>query len=185
MEHEAQDVVLIRPDLAYGRSYLEARREGYNDISFVQEGAGTHPGAEDLEAHLSSLNDPAYGMKWADAPTDRPVPFAHLWMIAGDEFLGRVSVRYALTARLLRAGGHIGYEVRPRHRGRGLGHHALALGIEHFQAKGLSRFLLTCRDDNVGSIRIIEAAGGVLEDVTPHPTIPGAMNRRYWITRAT
>ncbi len=179
----AQDVVLIRPNLTYEQSYLEARREGYNDISFVQEGADTRLATEELEAHLSSLNEPSYGMKWADAPGDDPVPFAHLWMVAKNEFLGRVSVRYALTAKLLKTGGHIGYEVRPLCRGRGLGHHALALGIEHLQSRGMSQFLLTCRDTNVGSIRVIEAAGGMLENVTSHPNIPGAMNRRYWITR--
>ncbi len=86
-------------------------------------------------------------------------------MVAGDEFLGRVSVRHAPTLRLRRAGGHIGYEVRPRHRGRGLGHRALAL----LQARGLNRFLFTCRDDNVGATRIIEAAGVVLGDVMPPP----------------
>lgn len=48
---------------------------------------------------------------------------------------------------------------------------------------GISTFLLTCRDDNVGSIRIIEAAGGVLENVVPHPDVPGSLLRRYWISR--
>jgi predicted acetyltransferase len=42
----------------------------------------------------------------------------------------------------------------------------------------LSRLLLVCLDDNVGSIKTIERQGGVLEKVggTGHGVV-----RRYWI----
>ena len=139
---------------------------------------------EQLAGHLAALNQPEKGARWADAPDAPPVQFAHLWMVTPHEFIGRVSIRYELTDKLLRSGGHIGYEVRPVYRGRGLGHRALQLGMEHLRARGISSFLLTCRDDNAGSIRIIEAAGGMLENVVDHPNIPGKRNCRYWIGRA-
>jgi len=44
---------------------------------------------------------------------------------------------------------------------------------------GLTRVLLTCDDDNAGSIRTIEKNGGVFESIaTPEGDKP---KRRYWI----
>ncbi len=68
-----------------------------------------------------------------------------------------------------------------KYRGQGLGHRALQLGMERLRAKGTTVFLLTCRDDNAGWIRIIETAGSVLENVVPDPDVPGSVMRRYWI----
>jgi predicted acetyltransferase len=39
--------------------------------------------------------------------------------------------------------------------------------------------LVTCDEDNLASIAVIERCGGVLEDVRPDPD--GAPKRRYWI----
>ena len=47
-----------------------------------------------------------------------------------------------------------------------------ALGVD--VAEGIDPALVTCDDDNVGSARVIEANGGVLEDVR-------AGKRRYWV----
>ena len=182
MDRTADGMFLIQPDFAYASSYLEARREGYTDSSLSNAGQ-IEPDRAQLAEHLEALNKPEKGARWADASEDRPVRFAHLWMVTHTEFIGRISVRYELTLKLLRSGGHIGYEVRPGYRGRGLGHHALKLGMEHLGAGGVSAFLLTCRDDNAGSIRIIEATGGLLENVVEHPDIPGKMIRRYWVGR--
>ncbi len=184
MTPSLDDLRLTRPDMVYAASYLDARAEGYADSS-VSMGEQAWIGPEQLAEHLAGLNAPARAARWADAPDAPPVPFAHLWMVSDQAFIGRVSVRYALTDTLLRGGGHIGYEIRPAYRRRGLGHRALELGIEHLRARGISAFLLTCRDDNLGSIRIIEAAGGVLENVVAHPNIPGKLIRRYWINRGS
>ena len=48
------------------------------------------------------------------------------------------------------------------------------------QKLGLTRVLLTCDDDNVGSIRTIEKNGGVLESIVAGPH-GGKPKRRYWI----
>jgi predicted acetyltransferase len=180
----ADDLALIQPNMAYAASYLEARREGYTDTSVLRANQA-QLGPEQLAGHLAALNQPERGVRWADTPDGPPVLFAHLWIVTPHEFIGRVSIRYELTEKLLKSGGHIGYEVRPAYRGRGLGHRALQLGMEHLRARGISSFLLTCRDDNVGSIRIIEAAGGVLENVVDHPDVPGKRNCRYWIGRTS
>jgi predicted acetyltransferase len=55
----------------------------------------------------------------------------------------------------------------------------LALRVAH-DRMGLDRVLVTCNDDNVGSIRTIERNGGVLEDITSGADV-GQPTRRYWI----
>lgn len=45
---------------------------------------------------------------------------------------------------------------------------------------GLTRILLTCDDDNIGSIRTIEKNGGILENVVTGPDLDKP-KRRYWI----
>ncbi len=108
-------------------------------------------------------------------------PFAQLWLVCGDTFIGRASIRYALNELLLAWGGHVGYEIRPSLRRRGFGMRACTLAIAHARAHGIGRLLLTCAEDNLGSARIIEAHGGVLENIAPHPLTPGIRVRRYWI----
>lgn len=183
MERTPGDLSLILPDLAYASSYLAARAEGYTDSS-VPGADQAQLSADQLAEHIAALNDPARGVRWADGPDSPPIPFTHLWLVSAlGLFLGRCSVRYELSAKLRMSGGHIGYEIRPGCRGRGLGHRALQLGMEHIRGRKLTELLLTCRADNAASIRVIETAGGVLEDTIPHHDIPGAGIRRYWIGR--
>jgi predicted acetyltransferase len=47
----------------------------------------------------------------------------------------------------------------------------------------LKRVLVTCDEDNVGSIRAIEKNGGVLEDIVAGAD-GGTPKRRYWIVTA-
>ncbi len=82
---------------------------------------------------------------------------------------------------LARVGGHIGYVVVPEFRRQGHATEILrqAVHIAHEQL-GLVRVLVTCDDDNVGSIRAIEKNGGVLEDVVSGAELE-IPKRRYWI----
>src|SRR5918996_4568920 len=94
------------------------------------------------------------------------VPATFLFAFAGPRIVGRVSIRHALNPYLERFGGHIGYVVVPEYRRQGYATAILrqALKIAH-QKLGLTRVLVTCDDDNVGSIRTIENNCGVLEGI--------------------
>jgi predicted acetyltransferase len=109
------------------------------------------------------------------------VPSTFLFAFDGASIVGRVSIRHALNDFLLRLGGHIGYVVVPQFRRRGYATAMLrqSLQIAH-RDLGLSRVLLTCDDDNVGSIRTIEKNGGVLESLVTGPDLLKP-KRRYWI----
>ncbi|BCJ39023.1 GNAT family N-acetyltransferase [Actinocatenispora thailandica] len=117
---------------------------------------------------------------------DESVPVApdrvhasYWWLVAGDEYLGAISLRYRLNDFLLRAGGHIGYGVRPSARRRGLASWALGAVLDRARDRDMGRVLITCADDNVASARTIERNGGVLEDVRDTEL---GRTRRYWIT---
>jgi predicted acetyltransferase len=109
------------------------------------------------------------------------VPETFLFAFVGKCIVGRVSIRHTLTPFLERFGGHIGYVVVPEYRRQGYATAILRQSLEVARQKlGLTRVLLTCDDDNVGSIRTIEKNGGVLESVVSEPD-GGKCKRRYWI----
>ncbi|MFO7170095.1 MAG: GNAT family N-acetyltransferase [Chloroflexota bacterium] len=108
------------------------------------------------------------------------VPETFYCSAAGDTLVGVIRLRHRLSPALEEYGGHIGYDIRPSLRGRGLGTRQLALCLEQARARGLARVLVTCDDDNLVSVRVIEKNGGVLADKRFHaPT--GKLVRRYWI----
>lgn len=109
------------------------------------------------------------------------VPSTFLFAFKGDRIVGRVSIRHRLNDFLLRIGGHIGYVVVPEFRRQG---HATAILRQALQLAhdrfGLERVLVTCDDDNIGSLKTIEKNGGVLEDIVSGPDLVKP-KRRYWI----
>ena len=96
------------------------------------------------------------------------------------EIACRFSLRHSLNDFLLKIGGHIGYGVLPKFRRRGFARIMLQEALGLSKRLGISRVLLTCDDDNVGSIKTIESCGGMLENmVGAGPEKP--LKRRYWI----
>lgn len=98
------------------------------------------------------------------------------WYTDGPDYLGTVIVRHRLTPELTERGGHIGYHVAPRFRRQGHATAMLAAAVAYCRDPlGLARVLVTCDQGNTASRRVIEANGGVLENV-----LDGEC--RYWIT---
>lgn len=169
---------LVLPTTAVRTSFLAAMDE------FVADGATGSQTAAWIADHAPGWQEPAAFADFvdevvADAEEDRPrparyVPSTTLWWVDGEDYLGRISIRHRLNDFLLDVGGHIGYDVRPTARRRG---HAtgMLLGARAWARElGIDSALVTCDDDNIGSIRVIEAAGGELEDVR-------GTKRRYWV----
>jgi predicted acetyltransferase len=109
------------------------------------------------------------------------VPSTFLFAFKGQRIVGRVAIRHRLNDFLLRIGGHIGYVVVPEFRRKGHATTILGMALRLAREKlGLGRVLVTCDDDNIGSIRTIENNGGVLENVLTGPDLDKP-KRRYWI----
>ena len=109
------------------------------------------------------------------------VPSTFLFAFAGTRIVGRVSIRHSLNTFLERVGGHIGYVVVPEFRRRGYATVILRQSLQIAGDKlGIRRILVTCDDDNIGSVRTIEKNGGVLENIVSGPDLQKP-KRRYWI----
>lgn len=109
------------------------------------------------------------------------VPTTFLFAYVRTRIVGRVSIRHALNGFLERVGGHIGYVVVPAFRRRGYATEILRQALHIAREElGIRRVLVTCDDDNLGSIRTIEKNGGRLENIITGPDLAKA-KRRYWI----
>jgi predicted acetyltransferase len=109
------------------------------------------------------------------------VPSTFLFAFVGNRIVGRVSIRHSLNEFLQRIGGHIGYVVVPEFRRQGYATAILRQALQIARDKcGLHRILVSCDDDNIGSIRTIERNGGILENVIDGPDLDKP-KRRYWI----
>ncbi|MFJ4172939.1 GNAT family N-acetyltransferase [Microbacterium sp. NPDC089696] len=120
----------------------------------------------------------------ADTSAELPADSVHndlYWIVDEGEVVGFVSFRHELNDWLREVGGHIGYSVRASRRRQGYASAGLALALDRARELGLDRVLVTCDDDNAGSYRTIEGAGGVLQDVRDQSERGHAMLRRYWI----
>src|SRR5665647_3411714 len=115
-------------------------------------------------ASVQEILDAHEGEHWTGLTVFGKVPETLLWWVDGDEYLGRLSIRHQLTDALREFGGHIGYMVRPSARGQGHARALLAAALPIARDLGIDPALLTCDADNVGSRRVIESNGGVLED---------------------
>jgi predicted acetyltransferase len=168
---------LSQPDPSFHSSYVaalqELAREG--NAHYLELVLPAEPPVPAASFTLSRLTDPATFAEFCtftssldDPATPRPagwVTGTYLWMVDDEEVVGRISLRHTLTPWLLEVGGHIGYAVRPTARRKGHATSALGLMLRVAGERGIDPVLVTCDDDNVGSRRVIEANGGVLEDV--------------------
>jgi len=137
-------------------------------------GLGTEPFGEWL-AHIDRLE------RGEDLPRGY-VPSSCFFLKNTDSprILGVVSIRWQLTPPLMKAGGNIGYCVRPCEREKGLGSLQLGLAIEKCREKGLKKVLVTCTEENKASAATILSQGGVEE--APSYAFDGTMHRRFWIS---
>jgi predicted acetyltransferase len=177
---------LVRPTTEVHDSFLAAMKE------FLDEGRGapddrSQIGRDLREPGIEALADPdvfaAYVARVNAEPfpeSPRPdgfVPSTTFWLVDGKEYLGRIQLRHRLTEWLRDVGGHIGYDVRRSARRRGHASLMLREILPYARGLGVDPALVTCDEDNVGSRKVIEAAGGVLEDVRHG-------KRRYWVPTA-
>jgi predicted acetyltransferase len=107
------------------------------------------------------------------------VPCTFLFAFNSDnQIVGRVSIRHHLTEHLEKYGGHIGYGVMPGYRNQGVATEILKQSLEICKKSlGLNEVLVTCDDDNFGSIRTIEKNDGTFIDKVSGED--GQLTRRY------
>ena len=168
------DVILRMPREDEEEEFLRAHRATSPEVPeflhYYQEGMPFLRYLEVLSEQKRGLNLPP-----------RHVPSTFLFAFAATRIVGRVLIRHSLNTFLLRVGGHIGYVVVPEFRRRGYATVMLRLALKIAnETLGIQRVLVTCDDDNMGSIRTIEKCGGILENIVTGPDLE-TPKRRYWI----
>ena len=161
------------PSPRYRESFLAAVAEFQAEGLPWWSGAAIELAAEDFEAFVQSKLDEA------TRETDERPFKTHLWTIEDNAFVGRIAIFHHLTPALEVSGGHIGYDVRPSFRCRGLATEMLRRALPVAWELGLSRVLLTCDASNLASQRVIERNAGVRD--TTRATDDGKL--AYWISK--
>jgi predicted acetyltransferase len=167
-------LILRRPTLDEEDELLRAHRATSTEVpTFLHYYCDGMP----LAQYLDVLGDQERGINLAPGH----VPETLLFAFMGPRIVGRVTIRHALNDVLSRRGGHIGYVLAPEFRRQGYATEILrqAVRLAH-ERLGLDRVLVTCDDDNIGSIRAIEKNGGCLDTIISGPDL-GKPKRRYWI----
>jgi predicted acetyltransferase len=156
---------LVRPTALVRDSFIEAARD-LRDEGWLP-GFPVDEVAADFDGYVQRVLADKYG--WG-------VPITALWHVDGLTYLGTVIIRHRLTPKLTRRGGHVGYHIAPRHRRQGHATAMLAAAITYCRdSLGLTHLLVTCAESNTASRRVVEANGGVLENI-----LKGEC--RYWIS---
>lgn len=96
-------------------------------------------------------------------------------------FVGAINIRHYLNETLLYNGGHIGDGIRPSERRKGYATAMIKLGLEECQKLGITKVLMVCDKENIGSAKSIMNNGGILENEVFED---GMVEQRYWITLA-
>ncbi|MEO5912664.1 MAG: GNAT family N-acetyltransferase [Luteolibacter sp.] len=162
---------LIQPDArmheAFCRMFEDYQASGHHE--WCEEAALA---ATDFPAYVNAVRDKAAG----SALSDEWAPTSYFWMQIGDDLVGTLRIRHYLTPAVIERAGHIGYDIAPAFRGRGLGHEILRLGLVEATKLGIGDVLLLCSAKNMASRRIIERHGGTLDRIKDN-------EMWYWIRR--
>jgi predicted acetyltransferase len=165
---------LSEPSLELKDSYFSALKE-YTSRGLPLDEGVANPGNY-FAKFVQHLKDESQGINLEEGH----VPQTTYWITDKDGYAGRVMLRHELNEQLLRKGGNMGYGIIPSKRGRGYATKALALGLNKARELGLKKVLLTCFSTNIGSKKVIEKNGGILENEVPGEN--GEPSRlRYWI----
>jgi RimJ/RimL family protein N-acetyltransferase len=154
---------LVWPTVTVRASYLAGER-----ADCLLRGTPTDwlgPAGEDFDGFVAARR--GVRTRW-------DVPSTVFWYVSGEHYLGSLVVRHRLTPALAEVGGHVGYHIVSPWRRQGHATRMLAAGMVECARLDLSRVLLTCASDNIGSRRVILTNGGV-----PAGTIRG--EDRFWI----
>ncbi|MBZ0297554.1 MAG: GNAT family N-acetyltransferase [Anaerolineae bacterium] len=163
---------LVLPDVKYQESFLAGLHEFQREGRHLDLSADTL--ASNFATYVSQLQQ-----RCIQPPPGR-VPETVFWLVEGEIFIGRVSLRHELNEALRLIGGHIGYEIRPSWRQRGYGRLACRLALVEARRLGLTHVMITCDEDNHASRRIIESNGGRFEKAVSPPLHPTRV-LHFWV----
>lgn len=146
---------LVMPCETYWKSYVDSYGEMNHDG--LVDGMDWD-GKSSAKKYFERAKELSRGENLGDL-----VAATNFWIIANNEYVGRMSIRHELNEWLRNYGGHIGYEIKKSARKKGYATKALKLALIYCKTSlSLNEVLLTCDDDNIASIKTIEKNNGTL-----------------------
>jgi predicted acetyltransferase len=164
---------LVKTNTKYKESFLDALRDDHKEKRNIDLNVKILQKQKNFSAFVRNLHNHEKGI---DLPK-KLVPCTTFWLINGNKFIGRVSVRHRMP--IIKESGHIGYEIRVSERKKGYGNKILAMVLPKAYRLGLKKVLIICNEDNIGSRKIIENNGGILKNKFTGNS--GKIRLRYWI----
>lgn len=176
-----KELVLIKPTTAYknqAKELMEETKKYDFENPDIWAGYSSMNKYERYEDWLEKLEN---DMDFENIKPGR-VPASTYFLVrkTDNRILGIINIRYEFNKYLENYGGHIGYSIRPTERRKGYGHKQLLLGLEKCLEISINNVLVTCRENNIGSAKVIESCGGIYED-TRFCKEENDNLKRYWI----
>lgn len=134
-------------------AYLRAGEDPWSPENNLRATAIAHT---DVLAYIELLEHWARGERLPEGW----VRSDEFWIVNDGTVVGAITIRPTLNEWLHKVGGHIGYAVQPEHRNQGIATFALREALKLLASRGVTEALVTCRDDNAPSARVIEKCGG-------------------------
>ncbi|WP_195575526.1 GNAT family N-acetyltransferase [Paenibacillus sp. 1001270B_150601_E10] len=165
---------LVEPSNLYKADYLEMTSE------WRSSGEKLIPWVLRFDSsNFQMMLDELHRLKHDQNLEEGKVNSSTYWLRSSNQkLLGAVNIRHRLNEALLSIGGHIGYGIRPTERKKGYSTELLRLALIEAKALGITKALVTCDKDNVGSARTIMNNGGVLSS---EAIVDGVEIQRYWM----
>lgn len=148
---------------------IEDKFEGFRNI----EGLNQNNFNDFLEELKKNKNMKLYKPNLVDQTT-------YILVDDNNHIYGGTNIRHELNSNLLKYGGHIGYLIRPTERKKGYGTLILKLDLEKCKLLNITKVLVTCREENIGSAKVIEKNGGIYENSLKNEK-ENKIYKRYWI----
>lgn len=170
---------LAKPDLYFFDQYNDMMREWQDSGTQIAPWFLNEP-FESLEAFaqfIRMLDDCENGI------LDKKYCSTTSYFVVNDEgrLIGATSLRHYLTIDGFNTWGHIGYGIRPSERRKGCATEILRMMLAEAKSRKLYKALIGAHSSNVGSCRVIEKCGSILENIVPDPNEPEKFINRYWI----
>lgn len=152
---------LISPNIKYIKSYINFIEECHDDI--IKNGFEYCIPLSTKITFQSDIHKLICMSKNENLPPNW-VPYSVFWLVDHlQNMIGVIAIRHTLTQKLMFRGGHISYYIRPSQRNKGYASQMLSMALKHCKQLNISQVLITCSKDNIGSIKVIQANGGILE----------------------
>ncbi len=170
-----RELRLIKPNIDFKNEYLNMISE-WKEYGEELIPWSLNLDTVDFNLFVKNLNQYSEGIGLPDGF----VPCTTFWLVNNEKnnILGAIEIRHWLNDYLKFRGGHIGYGIRPSERKKGYASNMLSMSLQYCKAIGLSKVLITCLKNNIGSAKTIIKNGGILdsEDIDN-----GEVFQRYWI----